>query len=69
MQAIDRIRDQLKEKGLKVTPQRIIVFEAVQLLGHHPTREPFLSRTGAAPILLSSRSLTAFRSVSRVEMM
>jgi Fur family peroxide stress response transcriptional regulator len=33
------LREQLKEKGLKVTPQRITIYEAVQLLKNHPTAE------------------------------
>lgn len=33
------IRNQLAEKGLKVTPQRIIIMEAIFLLDNHPTAE------------------------------
>ena len=29
----------LKEKGLKVTPQRIAILEAIIMLGNHPTAE------------------------------
>ena len=29
----------LKEKGLKVTPQRIAILEAIMMLGNHPTAE------------------------------
>ncbi len=35
----DKLREQLKEKGLKVTPQRIVIFEAVVNLKNHPTAE------------------------------
>jgi Fur family transcriptional regulator, peroxide stress response regulator len=31
--------DQLKEKGLKVTPQRAAIYEAVVKLNNHPTAE------------------------------
>ncbi len=31
--------EKLKEKGLKVTPQRIAIFEAIVELGNHPTAE------------------------------
>jgi len=36
---IDRIKDRLIEKGLKVTPQRIAILEAIYNLGNHPTAE------------------------------
>lgn len=32
-------RDKLKEKGLKVTPQRLAIFEAIFELNNHPTAE------------------------------
>lgn len=32
-------RSKLKERGLRVTPQRLAVFEAVDLLHDHPTAE------------------------------
>lgn len=32
-------REQLKQKGLKVTPQRIAIFEAVANLRNHPTAD------------------------------
>ena len=37
--SIEHIKNQLVDKGLKVTPQRISVLEAVYLLGNHPTAE------------------------------
>jgi Fur family transcriptional regulator, peroxide stress response regulator len=33
------IRNKLVEKGLKVTPQRIAIFEAIVKLNNHPTAE------------------------------
>jgi Fur family transcriptional regulator, peroxide stress response regulator len=36
---IDEFRNQLVEKGLKVTPQRIAILEAIYQLGNHPTAE------------------------------
>jgi Fur family transcriptional regulator, peroxide stress response regulator len=33
------IRNALKEKGLKVTPQRVAIFEAIIQLKNHPTAE------------------------------
>jgi Fur family peroxide stress response transcriptional regulator len=36
---LDQIRDIIKEKGLKITPQRTAVLEAVLELGNHPTAE------------------------------
>lgn len=36
---IDSFRDQLKLNGLKVTPQRIAIYEAVVKLKNHPTAE------------------------------
>ena len=35
----DKIRNLLKEKSLKITPQRIAVLEAVIELGNHPTAD------------------------------
>ena len=36
---MEYIREQLKQKGLKVTPQRIAIYEAVVELKNHPTAE------------------------------
>jgi len=36
---INEIRDKLVEKGLKVTPQRIAILEAIIRLDNHPTVE------------------------------
>jgi len=35
----NRIRDKLVDKGLKVTPQRIAILEAIYTLNNHPTAE------------------------------
>lgn len=35
----EEIRNKLVEKGLKVTPQRIAVYEAIVRLNNHPTAE------------------------------
>jgi len=32
-------REQLKQKGLKVTPQRVVIYEAIVKLKNHPTAE------------------------------
>ncbi|NJK86965.1 MAG: transcriptional repressor [Bacteroidales bacterium] len=37
--AFEKIRSQLTEKKLKVTPQRLAILEAVHVLGNHPTAE------------------------------
>ena len=36
---IHLFREQLKQKGLKVTPQRVAIYEAVAELHNHPTAE------------------------------
>ncbi len=36
---LENIRKKLSEKGLKVTPQRIVVLEAVYKLKNHPTAD------------------------------
>ena len=36
------IREQLKQKGLKVTPQRVAIYEAVVKLKNHPTAEKII---------------------------
>ena len=36
---VKNFRNQLVEKGLKVTPQRIAILEAIIQLGNHPTAE------------------------------
>ncbi len=33
------IREKLQDKGLKVTPQRVAIFEAIMKLKNHPTAE------------------------------
>lgn len=35
-------REQLKQKGLKITPQRIAIYEAVVNLSNHPTAEKII---------------------------
>lgn len=37
--SISQIKDKLVEKGLKVTPQRIAILEAIYTLKNHPTAE------------------------------
>jgi len=37
------IRNRLKEKGLKVTPQRVAIYEAIVHLHNHPTADDILS--------------------------
>ncbi|NLO01937.1 MAG: transcriptional repressor [Bacteroidales bacterium] len=36
---IEEIRNKLAEKGLKVTPQRLTILDAIYKLGNHPTAE------------------------------
>ncbi len=36
---IGQIKDKLVEKGLKITPQRIAILEAIYTLNNHPTAE------------------------------
>ena len=37
--SISQIKERLVEKGLKVTPQRIAILEAIYILNNHPTAE------------------------------
>ena len=37
--SISQIKDKLVEKGLKVTPQRIAILEAIYFLNNHPSAE------------------------------
>lgn len=37
--SVNQIRDRLVEKGLKVTPQRIAILEAIYALNNHPSAE------------------------------
>jgi Fur family peroxide stress response transcriptional regulator len=37
--SIEQIGEKLKQAGLKVTPQRLAILEAVYKLGNHPTAE------------------------------
>jgi Fur family peroxide stress response transcriptional regulator len=39
MMSSEQISRKLKDAGLKVTPQRLAILEAVYLLGNHPTAE------------------------------
>jgi Fur family peroxide stress response transcriptional regulator len=40
---IDEIRNRLSGKGLKVTPQRISILEAIYTLNNHPTAENIIA--------------------------
>lgn len=37
--SINQIREKIREKGLKVTPQRVAIMEAIFKLNNHPTAE------------------------------
>jgi Fur family peroxide stress response transcriptional regulator len=37
--SIEEIRNKLSEKGLKVTPQRLAILDAIYQLGSHPTAD------------------------------
>lgn len=43
MNDINKIRDKLAEKGLKVTPQRMRVMEAINKIDNHPTAENIIT--------------------------
>lgn len=36
---IEDIRNKFAEKGLKITPQRVVILEAIYILNNHPTAE------------------------------
>ena len=38
-----KIRDSFKEKGLKITPQRIAILKAIYTLNNHPTVEDIVN--------------------------
>ena len=38
-------REKLQEKGLKVTPQRVAIFEAILKLDNHPTADDIIAST------------------------
>jgi len=42
---LNEIRNKLKERGLRVTPQRVAVLEAVIILNNHPTAEQVIGFT------------------------
>ena len=44
--SIEEIRNKLSEKGLKITPQRISILEAVYNLDNHPTAESIIENIG-----------------------
>ena len=39
----ENFREILQKKGLKVTPQRVVIFEAIMQLENHPTAENILA--------------------------
>lgn len=41
--SVENLRLKLSEKGLKVTPQRMIILEAVYTTGNHPTAENIIA--------------------------
>jgi Fur family peroxide stress response transcriptional regulator len=40
---VSQIKDKLAEKGLKITPQRIAILEAIYTLNNHPTAEMIMN--------------------------
>ena len=47
MPLVDKsIRDKLQEKGLKVTPQRVAIFDAIVKLRNHPTADNIIDYIG-----------------------
>lgn len=44
MRPVEELCDVLREKGLKVTPQRRVIFETLQGNAHHPTVEDIYCR-------------------------
>ncbi len=36
---IEDIRNKFSEKGLKITPQRVVILEAIYKLNNHPTAD------------------------------
>ena len=36
---IEDIRNKFSEKGLKITPQRVVILEAIYKLNNHPTTD------------------------------
>ena len=43
----DFLREKLQEKGLKITPQRMAIYEAIMKLKNHPTAEHVIEYTKA----------------------
>ncbi|MCF8389787.1 MAG: transcriptional repressor [Bacteroidales bacterium] len=41
--SIEKLRTDLAEKGLKVTPQRMNILDAIYTLGNHPTAENIIA--------------------------
>lgn len=41
--SVSQIKDKLAEKGLKITPQRIAILEAIYTLNNHPTAEMIMN--------------------------
>jgi Fur family peroxide stress response transcriptional regulator len=41
--SVDMIKEKLKECGLKVTPQRIAILEAIYTLNNHPTADNIMA--------------------------
>ncbi|MFN8712388.1 MAG: Fur family transcriptional regulator [Bacteroidota bacterium] len=37
------LREKLQEKGLKVTPQRVVIYDAIVKLNNHPTAENIIA--------------------------
>lgn len=40
--SIEEIRNKLSQKGLKVTPQRLAILDAIYKLGNHPTADKII---------------------------
>lgn len=42
--SIEEIRNKLAQKGLKVTPQRLAILDAIYKLGNHPTADNIIAQ-------------------------
>ncbi len=43
---VNRLKDKLREKGLKVTPRRLLILDAILKLDTHPTAEEIIKFIG-----------------------
>jgi Fur family transcriptional regulator, peroxide stress response regulator len=71
---VNRLKDKLREKGLKVTPRRLLILDAILKLDTHPTAEEIIKfirkrnpKIATATVYKALNILVSKKVISKVE--